>query len=186
MKHPSKALAEYYLAHDILPVQTIEYMEYALHSILDELTKLIIYTILFAFLGKLPQYFFILVVLLPIRWAAGGLHSKTFWGCFSYSLLMFLGLIYIAPLLPHSPPILFAIPLVLAAASLPHVPYTPAFRPITNGRKIRILRIFYITAVYLWIAVLCFADLPEAYVASGFYTLLFQVAQLFIPKKRRL
>ena len=114
VKHPSKALAEYYLAHNILPAQTVEYMEYALHSILDELIKLAIYTVLFAILGTLSQYTFILIVLFPIRWAAGGLHSKTFWGCFFYSLLMFIGLIYVAPFLPYPNTFLFLILGILA------------------------------------------------------------------------
>lgn len=185
MKHPSKALAEYYLAHNILPAQTVEYMEYALHSILDELIKLAIYTVLFAILGTLSQYTFILIVLFPIRWAAGGLHSKTFWGCFFYSLLMFIGLIYVAPFLPYPNTFLFLILGILALFSLPHVPYTPAFRPITNDRTIRLLRSFYIVAICLWIAILNLTELPTAYVSSGFYTMLFQVAQLFIPKEER-
>lgn len=183
MKHPSKALAEYYTSHNILPSQTIEYMEYALHSIIDELIKLAVYTILFAILGQLSLYAFIVLVLFPIRWPSGGIHSKTFWGCFFYSLLLFIGLIYVAPFLPHPNIILFALLGILALVSLPHVPYTPAFRPITNNRTIRILRSFYIIAIFLWIAILNFAELPAAYVSSGFYTLLFQVTQLFIPKK---
>lgn len=183
MKHPSKALAEYYLTHDILPAQTIEYMEYTLHSILDELTKLAIYTVLFAVLGKLSQFLFILIVLFPIRWASGGLHSKTFLGCFICSLLMFIGLIYVSPFLPYPNALLFAILSLLSLVSLSHVPYTPAFRPITKDRTIRILRSFYIVAIFLWIAILNLVELPAAYVSSGFYTMLFQVTQLLIPKK---
>ena len=183
MKHPSEVLAKYYKAHNILHLQTIEYMEYVLHSILDELAKLAIYTFLFAFLDKLSQYLFIIIVLFPVRWSSGGLHSKTFWGCFFYSLLMFIGLIYVAPILPYPHTVSFALLGILALFSCSHVPYTPAFRPITNGRTICKLRCFYIAAIFLWIALLNWPAFPDAYVSSGFYTILFQVVQLFIPKK---
>lgn len=183
MKSPSQALAQYYLAHDILPAQTVEYMEYALHSILSELVKLITYFLLFLILGKCSHYLFILAVLFPIRWFSGGIHARTFWGCFFASLILLTGLIYLPPILPYPNALLFFLLCILFFLSVPHVPYTPAFRPITSARNIRILRIFYIAVFCTWIAILNLVELPSQYVSSGFYTMLCQVVQLFIFKK---
>ena len=183
MTHPAKALASYYQKHNIMSSQMIEYMEYSLHSILNEGAKIVIYTVLFSILGTVQLFGFTLLLLLPIRWCSGGVHARTFWGCFFASLIMFLFLIYLSPLLPSPTSSALIVLWIMSIGALPHIPYTPAFRPITKHRTICILRCFYIIAMSIWLVIFEIAALPETYVSIGFYTLLFQTAQLWIPKK---
>lgn len=183
MQHPVKAISAYYTRHNILPPQTIEYMEYALLSLYNEWIKIIIYGIIFAVLDQDRLFWYVLFILYPIRWISGGLHARTFWGCFICSFITIFLLIYAAPLLP-CPAIPFSLALaLLCILAYRHVPYTPAFRPIKNARTIRSLRCLYITVFLIWIMVLNLAAWPDKYISIGFYTLLFQVAQLFIPRK---
>jgi len=64
-------------------------MEYGLTCFFDEVTKIISYYIIF-FLFSLQQYYVIAFVFFcPIRLFTGGIHAKTYWGCFFISLVTF-------------------------------------------------------------------------------------------------
>ncbi|MBQ7916503.1 MAG: accessory gene regulator B family protein [Firmicutes bacterium] len=183
MTHPIKALTSYYRKHNILPSSTIACMEYAMLSIYNEWIKIIIYCILFSFLGYAYQFWFVLAILYPLRWLSGGIHAKTFWGCFFSSLLVLALLIFVSPVLPCYPGFYTFLLFLFGIGSLTHIPYTPAFRPITNVRTIVILRCFYIGLLSMWLIILKTCSLPAEYVTIGYFTLFFQVLQLYIPKK---
>ena len=183
MQHPVKIISAYYNKHNILPVQTIEYMEYTLISLWNEWIKIIIYWIFFVFLKQNTSFLFILLILYPIRWISGGFHAKTFLGCFIYSFFAILFLIFLPPILP-CPIIPFSLFLfVLCLLTYSYVPSTPTFRPITNKKNIYILQCLYITLIIIWIIILNLITHPNKYTSIGFYTLLFQVIQLFASKK---
>lgn len=70
-------------------------MEYGLLCFFSEITKLILYCIIF-YLFRVHIYFFIaLIFLSPLRAAIGGYHSKTYWGCFILSFSIFSLIIYL-------------------------------------------------------------------------------------------
>ena len=167
MKKPIDVICDFYMAHSLLPAREIEYMRYAMLSVFSEAIKLLLFLVLF-----------------PIRWASGGVHARTFWGCFSASLLWLLFLVYVPPYLPMNL-LLQVLLLFLALLSVRHIPYTPAFRPITRQRTIHILRYCYLILVGLWILVFNIADMPAAYTRIGFYTILLQALQLFIPHTQK-
>ena len=164
MKKTIDVICDFYMAHSLLPAREIEYMRYAMLSVFSEAIKLLLFLVFFLWLDKLSAFGLILLVLFPIRWASGGVHARTFWGCFSASLLWLL---------------------FLALLSVRHIPYTPAFRPITRQRTIHILRYCYLILVGLWILVFNIADMPAAYTRIGFYTILLQALQLFIPHTQK-
>lgn len=184
MKKPIDVICDFYMAHSLLPAHEIEYMRYAMLSVFSETIKLLLFLVLFLLLDKLFAFGLILLVLFPIRWASGGVHARTFWGCFSASLLWLLFLVYVPPYLPMNL-LLQALLLFLALLSIRHIPYTPAFRPITRQRTIRILRYCYLVLVCLWILVFNIADMPAAYTRIVFYAILLQVLQLFIPHTQK-
>jgi accessory gene regulator B len=68
-------------------------MEYGLTCLLDEFTKLIPYFIIFWFFSLQKYYIVSLMFFCPIRLFAGGYHSKTYWGCFFISFLVFSSII---------------------------------------------------------------------------------------------
>jgi len=57
-------------------------MEYGLTCFFDEVTKIVLYFIIF-YLFSLQQYYVVVFVFFcPIRLFSGGFHAKTYWGCF--------------------------------------------------------------------------------------------------------
>jgi len=63
---------------------------FGLESLLYELTKMIMYLILFSILGHTVPYLVSLLVLGSIRTFSGGYHANSFWGCFFVSLTGFI------------------------------------------------------------------------------------------------
>ena len=185
MQHPAKLVSKYYYSHQILPVQTIAFMEYVLMSLCNEWIKIVVYSFVFGLLGKIEHFLVVLSITYSIRWFAGGKHCKTFWGCFAMSFAIIALLIYIPPLLPCFPICFSIILFILGIVTITRVPYTPPVRPIKKHRTIRTLRGFYITMLTAWIIILNLAPLPTQYVSSGFYTLFLQVIQLLIPHQER-
>lgn len=176
-------IASYYSQNKLLPEQTITHMIYGITAVLNELSKLIVYGIFFSLTHQLYAYFFILLILLPLRWDSGGLHCKTYWGCFCCSFLMFMGLIYLPYIFTPDKSILTFLILLFSILSLSHVPYAPSFRPITDPLRICHMRIFYILLVLIWLIILNYLSMPSLLAYSGLYTLLFQTSQLLIPRK---
>lgn len=65
-------------------------IEYGLWAILDEFTKIIMYFIVFGLLSLNDYLLVILLFFCPIRAVSGGFHNKTYWGCFFFTLGLFL------------------------------------------------------------------------------------------------
>lgn len=183
MATPIQAFVNYYRVNKLLSPQLIDYMEYSLRTLWNEIVKILLYWPLFALFKRADAYWFTLSLLIPLRWTSGGLHCKTFYGCLICSFLSLAVLILLSPLLPIYPLTYSIVLLLIAVLSLPHVPYTPAFRPISNDRVIFRLRCFYILMIGLWLVILNIVSLPPAFAACGFYTLFFQCGQLLIPRK---
>lgn len=70
-------------------------MEYGLLCILDEITKLIPYFIIFWLFSLQEYYLVVLIFFCPIRLFTGGYHAKTYWGCFFISFAIFSSIIVI-------------------------------------------------------------------------------------------
>ena len=73
-----------------------ERMRYALKVMLNEIEKIILLGIIFALLGEYKVFLLSLCVILSIRFTMGGMHRRTFWGCFFFSFGFFLSVIIIA------------------------------------------------------------------------------------------
>lgn len=185
MKKPIDTICEYYRSHQLLSEQKIECMRYAMLSVFYEVIKLIMYYVIYHILGKSSYFLFLLCVLFPIRWPSGGVHAYSFWGCFFISFFFITLLIYVSPLLPVPTPIAWLILVILSLFSMRHIPYTPSFRPITNPTTIRRLRYCYLILIFIWVGVFNIAEIAWPYVSIGYYTILLQVSQLFIPTRRR-
>jgi len=78
-----------------IDVSSLEFVsiKFGWQILLIELTKFIPYGIIFALLGRLPEYLFALAVLAPLRVIGGGYHAKTYGGCnVSSFLIIFVGI----------------------------------------------------------------------------------------------
>ena len=89
--------------HDFLKEQyefsdyQIAQLKYFFKTVTAEFSKLAIMAFLFR--DKIGLYFFAITVMLLLRTSTGGLHCKTYWGCFGVSLGYMVLSIEILPLL---------------------------------------------------------------------------------------
>lgn len=88
------------IVHKIIPINDysdieIKKMEYGLTCMLNEITKLIPFFILFFIFNLHIEYIIALIFFCPIRIFSGGYHAETYWGCFVISLISFSAIIFI-------------------------------------------------------------------------------------------
>ena len=103
-------------------------MEYGLNSIFGEITKLITF-IIFFYLFSAEKYFLISFIFFsPIRLFSGGYHAKTYWGCFIFTLVFFVLIIFLGKYFhPNN-----AIPMLLIILSINLI---CIFSPVDNKNK---------------------------------------------------
>ncbi|WHH57089.1 accessory gene regulator B family protein [Petroclostridium sp. X23] len=82
-----------------LQVRTIKF---GLECLLGELSKLIMYFIIFSILSLTGYYLVALLFFSSLRLIAGGYHEDTYWRCFFTSLVIFAAIIVIGMNLPQS------------------------------------------------------------------------------------
>lgn len=68
----------------------IAQMDYTLKVVFYELSKFLFFSLFFLYVHKFQEFLVCIIVMLPFRWIAGGLHLKHFWSCFLFSFF-FLG-----------------------------------------------------------------------------------------------
>ncbi len=153
MKHLAKYVADCYREKNIMPSTTIDCMEYTMQALLNEISKCLLYGVLFAFFHLLPDYLFACSVFISLRWFAGGIHCKTYWGCFVVSLFM-LGFCILMPrFFMGNLDVMIAVSTVSIICPLILSPVTPSFRIIKKKQDRIKLRVLAVILSLFWIAV---------------------------------
>ncbi len=152
MKTPPVIIADYYRKHALLPDQTIECMEYTLKAIYNELSKFVVYLAVFVLLGLTKVYLITYSVFVTLRIVAGGIHCKTYWGCFISSLFMISATIVAAHIVQKTF-VLEILSLVSIVLPLILAPVTPSFRVIKSPKKMWVLKILSATLTLIWIGI---------------------------------
>ena len=142
----TERISRYYHENDLLDEERILYMEYALKSIANELIKTVTFAVYFALLNKLKLFLFVGSIFISLRWVSGGIHCKTFWGCFVGSFLTINALVFLPLLLPEGIDLTIILLIVWAGgvAAWKKVPCTAPIRPIHSSNLKRRLRIVFI------------------------------------------
>ena len=135
--------------------------------------------------NKLDLFLFTSSLYISLRWVSGGLHCKTFWGCFLCSFLTINGLVFLPPLLP--PGIYLSVLLVLSwiggLLAWNRIPYTAPVRPIRSQRLKQRLRIAFIILLTGWSLVICLFSPGSPLYACGVITLIAHTVELYLTKK---
>ena len=171
--------------HDFLKEQyefsdyQIAQLKYFFKTVTAEFSKLAIMAFLFR--DKIGLYFFAITVMLLLRTSTGGLHCKTYWGCFGVSLGYMVLSIEILPLLTVNK--LLQLVLLFICMLVNHYigPITSAVRRPLQEHVIKRVRIqafliifFYLTLTYI---------LPETpYITAGFWVVILHTVQLIAAK----
>lgn len=70
-----------------LTVREQKLFVYYLKCILYDVSKLILFLIIFHLLHLLPEFLLTFIVQFPLRTISGGLHFRHYWSCFAFSLV---------------------------------------------------------------------------------------------------
>lgn len=150
MRGPAVHIADYYRKKELLDETTIQKMEYTLEAVYNELSKLVIFMLLFSLVGKFTVFLLCYIAFVSLRIFAGGIHCKTYWGCFSFSLISFLFFIYLPVISDVSIHILRAITFFSCILPALFSPVLPSFRGIKNSRTKLILKITAVLVTLIW------------------------------------
>lgn len=157
----------------------IAQLKYLFKTVAAEVSKLAIMA--FIFRDKLGLYFFAVTVMLLLRTATGGLHCKTYWGCFAVSLGYMVLSIEILPMISVNKLLQLILLFVCMLLNYYIGPVTSAVRPPMQEQVIKRVRLqafliifFYLTLTYI---------LPEtAFITAGFWVVILHTVQLIAAK----
>lgn len=157
----------------------IAQLKYLFKSLASEGSKFIIFSILFH--SKIRVFLFSIALLCILRIFSGGLHCKTYIGCFLTSLLFFVITLHVlSPIsIPNTVQLLCVLLCIIAGylvAPLPakcHVQLQPSV--ISRCRNIYITILFvYLLTIYI---------IPSnLYLQTGFWVIILQSLQLLVAK----
>lgn len=179
MRGPATCIADYYRKKELLDEETVQKMEYTLKAIYNELSKLLIFILLFSLVGKSINFLSCYIAFVSLRLFAGGIHCKTYWGCFSFSLISFLFFIYIPVCMNINIHVLRMISYILCVLPALFSPVLPSFRRIKKERTKLLLKITAVLVTLIWTSLSYVID--SEYSVSILIALSTANLQLLIP-----
>ncbi|MFL0194501.1 accessory gene regulator B family protein [Clostridium sp. WILCCON 0269] len=151
---------------------------YGLECILDEITKIIPYFIIFWLFSLQQYYIVILIFFCPIRLFTGGYHAKTYWGCFFITFITFLVMIVMGKYILINT----IISIVLLIISFIFV---CIFSPVDNVNK-RIkskqwrMKLKYISIIITFcLSIVCYL-LPDRFLSTAVISIIFAVMLMMV------
>lgn len=156
MTHPATGIADYYRKRNLLPSDTIDCLEYVLKSFFNEWSKVAIYCVIALLFGKLAVFLLCYITFVTIRLFAGGIHCKTYWGCFVLSFLFLGGCVIGSAFFSNNLSALYIITLISCIIPLLFSPVTPSFRVIKEKRHQLFLKVFATVVGMGWICIAYF------------------------------
>ncbi len=75
-------------------------IKFGLESLLGQILKIFIYLAIFGAFSLTKDYIITALFFCSLRLLAGGYHAETYWGCFTVTLIMFVGAIAVGIQLP--------------------------------------------------------------------------------------
>ena len=159
----------------------IQIIRYVLTCLWMELSKFFILFLLFLFLGKLPQYFLILFLLLPLRFFSGGLHMHSYLSCLCMTLTMFLLSAYLPDFFIIPGQVRIFLQLLCLILYFLIGPVASALRPkpgIDQIKRCRLITLFF----HILFLLISFFFAKDYYPSLICVTILLQTMQLIIAK----
>lgn len=158
-------------------------MSYALQVLLNEGLKIIILAVFFLIIGKFKIFAFSLLLLSSLRIFAGGYHSNSFLGCFTFSFIFFAlaisGSIYLANFIIKYQLVMIVFALVVIAKQSP-IP--SKYRPIKQKKRYYTLKILAIFTALIWYVILLLFKYNIELFSAGILTIFLESVQLLFIK----
>ncbi|MBP3340031.1 MAG: accessory gene regulator B family protein [Lachnospiraceae bacterium] len=165
----------------------IELIKYFFKMMCCELSKFIFMGVFFIYIDLFLEYVVATIVLMSIRTMIGGLHCKTYAGCFCFTFAFFIASVVYLPMIPVSKLLVLICLLVCIIISNYIGPITSVYRKTPTGIVIRNSKIHVSTIVFAYCILVYIMPLNQ-YIEVGFWVIIAQTIQLmvaYILKKRR-
>ena len=153
---------------------------YGLECIIDEITKIIPYFIIFWIFSLHKYYLVILLFFCPIRLFTGGYHAKTYWGCFFITFITFTAIIFMGKYILINKMVLIAllgISFILVCIFAPVDNVNKRIKSDQWRRKVKRISI----AITFSLSVLCYF-LPQAFLNTAVISITFSVVLMMVGK----
>lgn len=153
----------------------IAQLRFCFLTLSSEISKLLIIGLFFT--DNLLLYAWAILIFQVVRSSSGGLHCKTYWGCFMVSLSYMLLSIKILPLLPVAKFFQMLSLLFCIVVTYYIGPVTSALHPVLTDsvKKHLQLKLFYIIFIYL---VLMYIIPKNLYLDIGYWVIILNTLQL--------
>lgn len=158
----------------------IEKIHYAFRTILGELVKFLLLFIFTLVIADLHSFIYTTTPLLFLRPFSGGLHFRTHFSCFLFSVFFYSCVIIASPefINPGLALLLFLLSITIIAV---YAPVTSAKRPSYSLAKQELFRT---TAVlFVFICMILYFISPNKYMNLLLLTIVFQSVQLLVAKE---
>lgn len=157
----------------------IAQLRYFFLTVFGELSKLIIMGFLFR--EKIGLFIWAVFILRLTRSASGGLHCKTYWGCFFLSLLYMFSAIELLPLVPVNKFQQMSGLLICIVLSHHIGPITSALHPVLSDEISLKLKNKLIIVIFIFYLLL-FIMPQNPYMTVGFWVIILNTLQLTVAK----
>lgn len=171
----------YYRSHHLMPEEKIQCMEYTIHSILNEISKFVIYGCLFFLLGRWKVYWIVYLCFVSIRLFAGGVHCKTYLQCLGVSFVFISAFVYLPRVFPWTIEALAEPAWLSLCMPLLFSPATPQFRQIKRRRTRWVLKLLAVVLGSGWILFGAYTTVSYDIRASVLWTVMVANYQLVVP-----
>ena len=148
-------------------------------SMFSEISKLLLISLFF--IDRLPLFIWTIIIFQVFRSSCGGLHCKTYWGCFFVSLGYMILSIRILPLIPTDKLFQIVTLFLCIIVSYRIGPLTSVLHPVlSEAVNIRLKnRVFFLIFIYLTILYI----VPQnPYLVVGYWVIILNTLQLIAAK----
>lgn len=146
---------------------------------LSEFSKIIIFYLIFLFLGLVPEYFISLLFLLPLRNHGGGLHFNHYITCLIVSFSFLCGSIFLALYITPSKIIMCTTCLICIMLGYHLVPVTSSNRPPATTNQVRKSKRNTAIILTLFSAIICICP-AHTFLYIGYWTIILHISQLIL------
>ena len=155
--------------------------KYWLQCIFIEGSKILIFLIIFNFLGLTPQFITALFVLMLVRCNGGGIHLKHYLSCFLLSFVILACCIYLGVFIPISK--MYTIIILLTCCILGYmlVPIVSDNRPEPDKNLIYQSKLKTVTTLIVYCFLICICPYNQ-YLNIGTWTIIIHIIQLILAK----
>ncbi len=171
---------EGYTAEELLTYKK-ELQKYYLACLWMEGSKLLLFTLIFGILHLIPEYLSALFMLAALRKNGGGIHCKSYLGCFAVSLFVLTAGIMLPRYITLSLGI--ALPLLFSSSILSFylVPIVSESRPTPAPEQKKRSKRRTLAIILLYSLVICM-DCQNPYLQTGIWIIYLHILQLCVAK----